>query len=172
MSQVSQGSTAASQWRHCSACKGPIGLGATYWVCSVSTCNRKRTGLVFCTVSCWEVHLPIARHRDAWAEEEIAPMKPAPAAANTVASIIRKPLKRISPARSEPTPEADVPKEVLVIGSRLKAYIKARYGLNASDRMFDPLSDIVRQACDEAVRNATHDERQTVLERDVPKPRS
>src|SRR3990172_8205917 len=44
----------ASQWRRCSSCKAPIRFGAVYWVCNVSTCNQKRTGLVFWTVSCWE----------------------------------------------------------------------------------------------------------------------
>jgi len=61
-------------WRRCSACKTFIEFGATYWVCNVSTCNRKRTALVFCTVTCWEVHLPEANHRESWAEERTAPM--------------------------------------------------------------------------------------------------
>ena len=61
------------QWRRCNACKNPILHNAAYWVCSVSTCNRKRTGMAFCTVSCWEVHLPTANHREAWAIEEAAP---------------------------------------------------------------------------------------------------
>ena len=60
-------------WRRCSACKEPIALGADYYVCSVSTCQRKRTGLAFCSVSCWEVHLPGANHREAWALERVAP---------------------------------------------------------------------------------------------------
>ena len=62
-----------NQWRRCSACKQPIEFGATYWVCNVSTCNRKRTALAFCSVSCWEVHLPSASHRKTWAVERIAP---------------------------------------------------------------------------------------------------
>ena len=167
-------SQSKEQWRRCSACKGPIGLGTLYWTCSVSTCTRKRTGLVFCSVSCWEVHLPIARHRSAWAEEQTAPTKPAPASADTVAAIVRRPKKRTivgANSPSSPLPAEDVPMEVLVIGSRLKSYIRARYGFNASDRVFGPLSDIVRQACDEAVANAVRDERKTVLDRDVPKPR-
>ncbi|HXV35501.1 MAG TPA: hypothetical protein VEC18_00005, partial [Myxococcota bacterium] len=62
-----------NRWRRCSACKAPIERGARYWVCSVSTCNRKRTALAFCSVTCWEVHLPGANHRQAWAEERRAP---------------------------------------------------------------------------------------------------
>jgi len=65
--------TGPNDWRRCSACKEPIAFGALYYVCSVSTCNRARTGLVFCDVSCWDVHLPVARHRKAWAEERTAP---------------------------------------------------------------------------------------------------
>lgn len=60
-------------WRRCSACKKDIPLGGVHYVCSVSTCNRKRTGLVFCSVDCWEVHLPTERHREAWAVEARAP---------------------------------------------------------------------------------------------------
>src|SRR5947209_6640607 len=56
-------------WRRCNSCKKPIGYGADYWVCNVSTCNRKRTGLVFCDVSCWDAHIPMMNHRESWAEE-------------------------------------------------------------------------------------------------------
>lgn len=60
-------------WKHCNICKRPIAFQAEYFVCSVSTCNRKRTGLLFCSLPCFEAHLPTARHRDAWAEREQAP---------------------------------------------------------------------------------------------------
>lgn len=60
-------------WRECSTCKKPIRSGQKYWVCSVSTCNRKRSSYVFCSVDCWDAHLPFANHREAWAVEETAP---------------------------------------------------------------------------------------------------
>jgi len=60
-------------FRVCSICRKPIGFGKVYYVCSVSTCNRTRTALFFCSVGCWSDHLPTARHRDAWAEERVAP---------------------------------------------------------------------------------------------------
>lgn len=60
-------------WRRCNSCKKPIGYRALYWVCNVSTCNRKRTGLVFCDVSCWDAHVPGMNHRESWAEERKAP---------------------------------------------------------------------------------------------------
>lgn len=177
----------ANAWRPCSACKKPIPLGATYYVCSVSTCNRPRTGLVFCDVSCWEVHLPIARHREAWAEEQTAPrtaaeanpepkprtrraavekQTPAPAAKRTV---VRRPAAG-GGAPAEPA-AGDLPLEVLIVASRLKEYVRARSGMNTSDRVLEPLSKIVRAAVDEAIRTAQSDERKTVLDRDIPPPR-
>jgi hypothetical protein len=66
-------------WMLCSACRKPIGFGATHWVCSVSTCNRDRTRLVFCSVSCWDSHVATLRHRDAWAVEARAPGRHEPA---------------------------------------------------------------------------------------------
>lgn len=60
-------------WRECSTCKKPIHYGQKYQVCNVSTCNRKRNSYVFCSVDCWDAHLPLANHREAWAVEETAP---------------------------------------------------------------------------------------------------
>jgi hypothetical protein len=62
-------------WRLCNSCKKPIAYLGTYWVCNVSTCNRKRTGLVFCEVSCWDAHVPMMNHRESWAEERTAPTR-------------------------------------------------------------------------------------------------
>jgi hypothetical protein len=157
-----------SQWRRCSACKQPIAFAARYWACSVSTCNRERTALVFCTLSCWEVHLPGANHREAWAVEKTAPASagnpPAPAKAQPSSS---------APTRRLPTPSARTqpaaPEEVLIVASRLKDYIRARSGFNTSDRVLAPLSMIVRRICDEAIQSATSEGRTTVLDRDIPK---
>lgn len=68
-------------WRRCSSCKDWIAFEQAHYVCSVSTCNRKRTGLVFCSVSCWEVHVPMMRHRDSGAVEGRAPTREAHARA-------------------------------------------------------------------------------------------
>jgi hypothetical protein len=67
--------TDTTKWRTCSSCRKPIGYDQDYYTCSVSTCNRKRTALVFCSVACWDAHLPTARHRDAWAEEQHSPKR-------------------------------------------------------------------------------------------------
>lgn len=60
-------------WKKCNSCKKAIPFRQTYYTCNVSTCNRKRTGLVFCEVSCWDAHVPLMNHRESWAEEHIAP---------------------------------------------------------------------------------------------------
>jgi hypothetical protein len=166
----------ANAWRRCSACKKPIALGAVHWVCSVSTCNRKRTGLAFCSVDCFEVHLPSARHREAWAVEQRAPASleaPAPKAATprpaAPAASAPAPGRRllVRPPGTQPPPVA--PEEILVIASRLKDYIRARSGMNTSDAVLEPLSELLRRACDEAIRNAGREGRKTVLERDLPR---
>jgi hypothetical protein len=148
------------QWRRCSACKEPIAYGADYWVCNVSTCNRKRTGLAFCTVRCWEIHLPGANHRESWAVEREAPASHAAA----VAVAERRPRLPSSGG----APAAVASDEVLVVASRLKDYVKRQSDMNTSDRALEPLSDLVREAVDTAIENARRDGRRTVLDRDVP----
>jgi hypothetical protein len=153
-------------WRRCSACKRPIALGAVYWVCSVSTCNQKRTALAFCNETCWEVHLPEARHREAYAVERRAP-RTLEAVGGAAAQGGQRRLVR--PAAAATAAASAVPQEVLIVASRLKEYIRARSGYNTSDGVLDPLSDIVRRLCDEAIENARRDGRMTVLDRDVPR---
>jgi len=60
-------------WNKCSVCKTPIGFGVKYYKCSVSTCNTTRFQLQFCSVDCWDAHLPVQRHRSAHASEVVAP---------------------------------------------------------------------------------------------------
>jgi hypothetical protein len=152
-------------WRRCSACKNPIALGAIHQVCSVSTCNRPRTGLVFCSVTCWEVHLPDANHREAWAVERRAPATlDADGGGAAPSGGQRRLVRPAQPAQAAPAP----PAEVLIVASRLKDYIRAKSGYNTSDRVLEPLSDLVRRWCDQAIENARRDGRMTVLDRDVP----
>ena len=156
------------RWRRCSACKKDIAFGTTYWVCSVSTCKRKRTGLVFCSVSCWEVHLPMAKHREAWALEERAPSSAKAAAeASSGAARQTKPSARHREAAQAKRAGKPSP-EVLIVASRLKSYIRAQSGFNTSESVLRPLSDFVRRACEQGIRNAGHDERKTVNGRDIP----
>jgi hypothetical protein len=167
--------SADSGWRRCSSCKKEIGFTATYWVCSVSTCNRKRTGLVFCTTSCWDVHLPLMNHREAWAEERRAPTReayrreqeaeqkstvPPPPAAKSAAPM------RAAPAPVRPPPPAPAEPEILVVVSKLKAYVRERSGMNTSDSVSELLSDRLRRMCDQAIQRAQRDGRRTVMDRD------
>jgi len=170
--------TEPGTWRRCSACKQPIALGASYWVCNVSTCNRARTALAFCSLTCWEVHLPGANHRESWALERTAPRSAAEAAAGSGGGSAPA---RPTPAASAPasggqrrlvrpaTPGRNAaPREVLVIASRLKEYVRARSGFHTSDAVLETLSDAVRNLCDEAILKAEREGRRTVLERDIP----
>jgi hypothetical protein len=153
-------------WRKCSACKNPIPFGARYYNCSVSTCNNQRTGYVFCSVPCFERHLPGARHKDAAAVESKAPTagqriivnKPMPHAAST-GSVTR-------PQTAPTSPAVATPREVLVIASRLKEYIAAISEFNTSASVMDILSDHLRIVCQRGVENARAEGRKTVMERD------
>jgi hypothetical protein len=110
-------------WMLCSACRKPIRFGAVHWVCSVSTCNRDRTRLVFCSVSCWDSHVATLRHRDAWAVEARAPGRgeaerearnepaprqaapaPAPAPRPQQAAPAPRPLPAAAPSAPAPRP--------------------------------------------------------------------
>ena len=64
----------------CSMCRKPLSVGDKIQRCSVSTCNSGRVKFFFCSIACWDAHLPTARHRNASAIEEIARRenKPAP----------------------------------------------------------------------------------------------
>jgi hypothetical protein len=76
--------------------------------------------------------------------------------------------KQAVPSVAPQEAKTDVPKEVLIVASRLKEFIRARSGFNTSDGALDPLSEIVRHVCDEAIQKAARDGRKTVLARDIP----
>lgn len=160
----------SDHFRLCSSCKTPIDFGETYYVCSVSTCNRKRTGLTFCKVACWEAHLPEMRHREAWAEEERAPSRQqwaAQQAEEQEKAQARQKRAQAGPAEALSNRTSDdIPRDILIVVSKLKNYIRARSGMNTSDGVTEVLSDIVRDACDQAIVEARRAERRTVMARD------
>ena len=57
-------------------------------------------------------------------------------------------------------------KEILVIASKLKKYIKDTHGLNTSGAALPTISEVLRKVCDEAAGNAKSDGRKTLLDRD------
>lgn len=187
-------------WLKCSACRVEIGFGKIHWVCSVSTCNRNRTRLVFCSVACWDSHVAMLRHRDAWAVEErsptaeqwqrelaaqppdsgpvatatprpAVPVGSAPVAAPGVRRIVAEPAAAPAPLTAAEPILRDAERDMMIVMSKLKKYVKDRSGFNCSDAVGDALSENVRALCDEAIRAAGRDERKTVLDRDVPRPR-
>jgi hypothetical protein len=72
--------------------------------------------------------------------------------------------------KQQGAPAGDVPREVLVVVSKLKGYIKARSGMNTSDGVVPVLSDEIRRLCDRAIENASRDGRKTVMDRDFSGP--
>ncbi len=62
---------------------------------------------------------------------------------------------------------AEVKDEVLVVASKLKAYIKAKSGLSTSDKVLPLISAKIRLFCDEAIEKAKADGRKTVMDRDI-----
>jgi hypothetical protein len=161
-----------AQFKLCSTCRKPIAFASEYYQCSISTCNRKKTALFFCSVPCWDAHVPVLRHRDAWAETARAPtlaeyMKELEAEQQSESKEDKVPDKPepqrriVGAAPSEPLPE-----DVLIVVSKLKAYVKARSGMNTSDGVVDVLSRHVRVLCDLATAHAAGDGRKTVMDRD------
>jgi len=59
--------------------------------------------------------------------------------------------------------------EILIVVSKLKAYIKEASGLNTSADVTPELSDIIRDVCNDAIRRAQQSERKTVMARDFKK---
>lgn len=58
-------------------------------------------------------------------------------------------------------------KEVLVIASKVKAYIKKSGDLKCSAAVIEVLSEKVRALCDAAIEKAKADKRKTLLEKDL-----
>jgi hypothetical protein len=180
-------------WRQCSSCRAAIGFEQIYWECSVSTCARvARTGLFFCSVSCWEAHLPTMRHREAWAVEKKSPtaaawqrqlaedsggatpapksapvaVRSAPAPAPAPATARAEPPRRVVSAPAAAGDEEVDEDDILVVVSKLKKYVRARSGMNTSDNVMPVLSAILRKVCDRAIQKAAEEGRKTVLDRD------
>ena len=156
-------------YKRCSTCKSPIEFGAQHYTCSVSTCNRPKLALFFCSLPCWEAHVPEARHRDAWAEPQKAPSRGEFAASQVESQAPAVRARVVSPAGVNASPsvqDSDGDDDVLIVVSKLKKYIRGRSEMNTSDTVTGPLSNHLRQLCNEAIRNAARDGRKTVFDRD------
>ncbi len=155
-------------WKKCSTCKKELAFGAPYYICSVSTCQGKRTGLHFCTVECWDAHLGFARHRDAGALDAKAPTREA-----YLAELENVPApeenKRIVVRPTTPSSTAASSNEVdtLVVVSKVKQLIRDRSDMNTSQCAIDALTDKVVKECQKAIENAHASGRKTVMGRDI-----
>jgi histone H3/H4 len=59
--------------------------------------------------------------------------------------------------------------ELLVVGSKVKKYIKDAADMNASASTMDELMDRILLLCDRSIENARRAGRKTVMDRDIPK---
>lgn len=155
--------SAGQEWKKCSSCKKSIPLNTKYYVCSVSSCNSKRTGYIFCSVSCFDQHIPMARHKSAGAVEETSPKTAEP-------EKISKPTRRIIKGNKlTPPSNKQISKggDVLVIASRFKEFIKEQSEFNTSASVMNSISDHLRHIAMQAIDNARAEGRRTVMEQDL-----
>jgi histone H3/H4 len=59
-------------------------------------------------------------------------------------------------------------KEILIVISKLKNYIRSKSDMNTAGSVAEVLSDRIRVLCDRAIQNAKEDGRKTVMDRDLP----
>jgi len=62
--------------------------------------------------------------------------------------------------------DSDSEKEILVVTSKLKKYIRSSAGMSTSANVAPALSDTIRNLVDQAVETAKADGRKTVMDRD------
>lgn len=149
----------ADPWKNCSVCKKAIPYSGRWYKCSVSTCNSARLSLVFCSMACWDAHLPTLNHRSGvWATEERAPA-PESSVVTVKAGDAERRLVR-------PPQTAAEPEEVLIIASRLKEFVRTKSDFNTSADVMEVLSDLVREATIDAIAHARTEGRRTVMARD------
>lgn len=149
-------------WRKCGTCKKEILLGSIYQKCSVSTCHK----LVFCSVDCWDEHVPVMNHKSAWAEENRAPSTVEAETKDAGPSAPRRIM--VSSSSSSSSTSKKGPEEILIVASKLKAYVKEVHDLNTSADVMDKLSHLVRQLANQAAENARQQGRKTLMDRDFP----
>jgi hypothetical protein len=147
-------------WKKCSTCKKDLLLSQPYYVCSVSTCNSRATQYVFCSVACWDAHLPIERHRG---DSAGAIEKTAPASAEAPVEGRRR-IVVSGPAK---TPAELSEEDILVVASKIRKYIHDRSGMNTSATFYTALTEKLRGICEMAMENARADGRKTVMDRDL-----
>jgi hypothetical protein len=110
------------------------------------------------------MHVPVMNHKSAWAEEERAPSREQ--ALNQSDEDGGKRRIIVSSGQKTMASNESIPEDVLIVTSKLKAYVKAKFDLSTSADVVDVLSDVVRRACDQASEKARMDGRKTLMSRD------
>jgi len=151
-----------SFWRKCIVCKKEINFSTKYYKCSVTSCDKKRAPAQFCSVECWDVHRSIMSHKSAGADEYISPTKAEWERLEQNEPKVRL-IKEVSQSESKGEFSSE---DILVVVSKLKAYVKDSSDLNTSADVMPELSNIIRSICDKAVENAKKDGRKTLMARD------
>lgn len=148
-------------WRKCSICKKEIPFNSIYHTCSVSTCRKS----VYCSVNCWDQHLPYMNHKEAWAEEQRSPTREKFFSTQVLTD--GGPRRRIVRTESSnSSPHIEIENDILIVASKLKNYVKITSDMNTSADVMNKLSDIVRRLCDDAISRAKSEGRKTLMDRD------
>jgi hypothetical protein len=166
----------ATTWEKCVHCGKGIPFGRAYWLCSVSTCNKKSSPMRFCSVDCWEPHVSVLNHKNAYAEENKAPYQAATQsfASNTTTATSttsapregRRIMAANPVAEKAHQQEAEGEADVLVVVSKVKKYVKDQCDFNVSANVSEKLSEIVRRELDKAILQCKKTERKTLMDRD------
>jgi len=119
-------------------------------------------GLFFCSVRCWDAHLPEMRHREKWAVEKRSPTRAQHQAA--LAELADKEARQTAAATKDALPKRvagasaddaeDLSDEILIVASRLKDYVTDHFALRTSDSVLVALSELVRGLISDAVDRA------------------
>ncbi len=149
-------------WRKCGSCKKEISFNTIYQSCSVSTCSKT----AFCSVACWDMHVPIMNHKNAWAEEARSPSKAEALNEQLVRRMVVQPSPVSIPSTAAKVASSAMETEILIVASKLKQYVKDKYDMNTSANVMDALSRDVRRLTDRAVEKARADGRKTLMDRD------
>ncbi len=145
-------------WKKCAVCKNEIGFKRAYQKCSISTCRKQ----AFCSVDCWAVHDSVMGHKSAYAEEEFSPSH----SEEDQRPNRRRIVSSTSSSSSLSSSNSNLPMDTLVVVSKLKAYVKAKSGMNTSGDVADELSDFMRVLVNFALDEAQKEGRKTLMARD------
>jgi histone H3/H4 len=141
-------------------------------MCSVSSCQRKNAPIVYCSVDCWELHVPVVNHKQAGADEYWSPARSLTQEEIPRRKIVRPPSPPTDILKSESSPESSKDSDetdILVVISKFKQYVKDVSGFQTSATVFPVLSDLLRMLADKAIANAQQEGRKTIMDRDIPK---